>query len=109
MLENRIQNEADKLISFIKRFWDDKVSNIKITDIADKPFDIFTLAMKLYKKFDIMMEYERSTLAISVKIDDEFVYLDELTDEPIFIGFESYYPENLLFNFKLLDKVLKSM
>ena len=72
MLENRIQNEADKLISFIKRFWDDKVSNIKITDIADKPFDIFTLAMKLYKKFDIMMEYERSTLAISVKIDDEF-------------------------------------
>jgi hypothetical protein len=104
-----VANEANELVDTIRRFWNNSVSEIKVVNMTDKPYDMFTLSMKMYGKFDVLMEYDRGTLSINVKMQDQFIVLSRLTNEQVYRGFEGYKPENLLHNFATLDKVLQSM
>lgn len=65
--------------------------------------------MKLYNYADVMIEYECSTVGIMIKMHQEYVGLSRLADEPIFKGLKSCMSENLLHNFKVLDKTLRAM
>lgn len=109
MLNNDLMIEIDKLIKVVQEFWGGNVSKIKFEVIEDSPYDEFTLSMLLYNRYQIMMEYERSTLGISVKTKDRFVILSKFANKPIYRGLKSYVFENLLHNFKVLDETLRSI
>lgn len=106
---NDVQTEIGELIGKIKEVWGNDVSQLCLTESTDTPFNMFTIAMKFYSQHDVIMEYERSTLGISVKTRDGYIVLSRLAKEPIYRGLKSYIPENLLHNFKVLDKTLKDM
>ncbi len=76
-------------------------------ELLDRPFTEFNLPMRLYNNFDVMLEYERSTIGIMVKTKDGYVGLSRMTDEQVFKGLKSCKPENLLHNFRILDQLLR--
>jgi hypothetical protein len=106
---NDVDFEITSLNAKIKEFWGDAVSEIRVTEVTDIPFNMFTMSMIFYGKHQVIMEYERSSVGIRLKIKEEFITLSKLTDEPIYRGLESYVPENLLHNFKVFDKILKNI
>ncbi len=110
MSSNNVQSELQNIMSRIKSFWGNNVSNLNIVKITDRPFDMFTLSMNLYGKYDVLVEYDRSTLGFSVKKNCEYVVLSRLSKYPIYRGFDSYSTEsNIMHNFQALDDVLRSM
>lgn len=110
MLSNTVQSELHEVISKIKNYWGKNVSDINVITITDRPFNMFTVSMRLYGKYDILVEYDRSTLGFSVKKNDVFVVLSKLSTTPIFRGFDSYSTEsNMMHNLHALDDVVRSM
>ncbi len=109
MLDNNLQEKIDDLISQIVRYWGDNISIINIITHQGAPFDIFEVSTIVYNRFDVMFEYERSTLGIRIKVGNEYIGLSRLSREPVIKGFKSYTTENMLNNFGVLDKTLKSM
>jgi hypothetical protein len=75
-------------------------------ELLDRPFTEFNLPMRLYNIFDVMLEYERSTIGIMVKTKEGYVGLSRMTDEQVFKGLKSCKPENMLHNFQALDRLL---
>jgi len=71
------------------------------------PYPEFFLPLRLYGAFDVMLEYENSSFSIMVKTSRGYIGLNRLTDEQVFRGLLSFIPENLLHNFKVLDKLLR--
>ena len=108
-MSNSLQEEVNQLTQKVKAFWGDEVKDIQLVEGIEDPFMMFTLLMEIYGKYEVKMEYDRSTLNIMTKVGKEYIVLSKLTDEPVFWGFEGYKPENLLHNFKALDKVLKKL
>lgn len=106
---NSAENEANKIMKLIREFWGSNVSEIKVKDLIENPFEMFALTMKLYNKYEVIMEYDRETLGIKVKNQDQFLALSRITDKNIYRGFDSYYPDNMLHNFKVLDETLQKM
>lgn len=74
--------------------------------VIEAPFAEFEMPMRLYDKFDIRLEYERSTLGIMVCTPEGYIGLSRLADEHVFRGFESCVPENMLHNFTVLNRLL---
>ena len=110
MSSNDVQSELQNIVSKIKDYWGNNISNLNIVKITDKPFDMFTLSMNLYGKYDVLVEYDRSTFGFSVKKNGEYVVLSRLSKYPIYRGFDSYSTEgNIMHNFQALDDVLQSM
>lgn len=110
MLNNDdVRNNIDDLVDLIKQFWKYSVSNIHVANVTDIPYDMFTLTMTLYDKYDITMDYDRSTISIKVNVNSQYTVLSKLTDEKVYKGFESCDPDNLQHNFKVLDMVLRAM
>lgn len=109
MLDNDLQEKVDELISQIVNYWGENVSIINIITHKGAPFDIFEVSTILYNRFDVMFEYERSTIGIRIKVENEYIGLSRLSIEPVIKGFKSYTSENMLYNFGILDKTLKSM
>jgi hypothetical protein len=106
--DSTVNNEASALISKVKKFWNNAVSEIKVISMTDEPFDMFTLSMRMYKN-DVQMEYDRGTLSIKVKLQGQYIALSRLTKELVYRGFEGYKPDNMMHNFSVLDKVLQSI
>jgi hypothetical protein len=110
MLDNDLQEKIDGLINQIVSYWGNNVSIINIITHKGAPFDIFEVSTLLYNRFDVMFEYERSTIGIGIKVANEYIGLSRLSKLPIYRGFDSYSSEsNILHNFQALDDVLHSM
>lgn len=110
MNNSKMQIEMNQVIEKIKKFWNNNISNIEIKYISDKPVAMFSFTMKVYDKYDVMVEYERSTLGYYIGIEGNFIGLSKLAAEPVLRGFDSYRTEeDILHNFKILDDTLKSM
>lgn len=109
MLDNDLQQKVDELTNQIVNYWGNNISIINVITHKGAPFDIFDVSTILYNRFDVMFEYERSTLGIRIKVGNEYVGLSRLSKEPVIKGFKSYTPENMLNNFSILDKTLKAM
>ena len=109
MLDSDLQEKVDELIKQIVNYWENNVSIINIITHKGAPFDVFEISTILYNRFDVIFEYERSTIGIKIKVGKEYIGLSRLSKEPIIKGFKSYIPENMLHNFGVLDKTLKSI
>ena len=77
--------------------------------LLDRPFTEFEWTMKLYDRFEVLITYDRSIIGINVKVNGDFINLRKLTSKEIKKGFDSSKQENIFYNFKLLDEVLKDM
>jgi len=107
---NDVNYEANSVISQIKQFWGNNVSNIQIKEITEEPYNMFTISLTLYGNKQVLAEYERSTLGFYIFLDGKYVGLSKLTNESIYRGFDSYSTEsNILHNFQALDNVLRSV
>lgn len=110
MSSSYVKTELQNIVKRIENYWGKNVSDLNLVQITDKPFDMFTLSMKLYGKHDVLVEYDRSTLGFSVKMNDKFVVLSKLSKIPIYRGFDSYINEgNIMHNFRALDDLLRSI
>ena len=109
MLDNDMQKKVDELTNQIVSYWGNNISITNVITHRGAPFDIFEISTILYNRFDVMFEYERSTLGIRIKVGNEYVGLSRLSKEPVIRGFKSYTPENMLNNFSILDRTIKLM
>jgi hypothetical protein len=107
MLSNEGKNNSQLLQEVAQQLWKNDLQMIK-TKVEDAPFDMFVIQMMLYKRHEILLEYEKGTCAISVKVNGKYVYLDKLSNEKIIFGFNSMLPENVVNNFTILDNFLKN-
>lgn len=85
--------------------------NARITDIRviDRPFDMFEINLTINNRHKVLISYDRSIVDISIHKNDEYEWLTDLTDIEVVEGFDSCKPENLVHNFEVLDKVLRSI
>jgi len=96
------------LKNLIQQFWRCNARIIN-EELLNAPFDMFKMNIIIYDKFEILIEYDRSIIGISIKIDNNFINLRKLTDKETIKGFESSEKDSILHNFKILDDVLKAM
>ena len=84
--------------------------NIEFDEIkgSNSPYPEFEWQIHLYSKFSIKLNYDRSTLSISVPTKEGYVVLSNLTNESVFWGFDCMIPENLLHNFQALDRLIQT-
>jgi len=78
MLDNDLQEKVDELINQIVSYWGNNVSVINIITHERAPFDIFEIYILLYSRFEVMVEYEGSTIGFRVKVGDEYIGLSRL-------------------------------
>lgn len=102
------KQDIDNIYAIATKVWDKQVKFGKI-EVIDSPYPEFNLPVRLYNAYDITLEYERGTIGIMVNTPNGYIGLSRMTDEQVFRGLKSCKPENMLHNFKILDKVLKSM
>jgi len=82
---------------------------INDVNIIDRPFDMFEMYVTLNKQYNILLSYDRSIVDISIQRNGKYEWLTDFAGQDVIEGFSSSRPENLLHNFKVLDKVLQSM
>ena len=71
------------------------------------PVDAFEIHAKIYGCYRIFLEYEIGTFALKIWTGKDFEYLDSLTNDKIFYGFDSMKPKNIQHNLNIQDKILK--
>jgi len=106
LLTKHGKQNYDLLIKEIQHYWENNVEIISEKRV-DIPVDAFELLLCLYEKHKVLLEYETSTFALKLWRNENFVYLDKLTDKIVVYGFESMLSENIIHNFEVLDEVLK--
>lgn len=108
MLSENGLNKNNLLHELSEQFWG---SNVQILDtkVLEVPFDMFEIKVLLYGRVEVLLGYDRSIIAISIKTNDGFVNLRKLTTEKAIIGFKSSEKDSILHNFKVLDKTLREM
>ena len=74
----------------------------------NSPYPEFEWNIVLYGRFEVRIEYECGGIGNMVKTADGYITLSRLTDEQVFRGLKSGIPENLLHNFQVLDRLLKT-
>jgi hypothetical protein len=107
MLDNEDRMNIKQIEETAKQIWDDEYKLGHI-DVLDSPFGIFEMYLMIYN-FAILFTYDRSILGINIKIAGEYKNIRGLTKKEIKGGFDSCEPENLLYNFRILDEILRSM
>ena len=108
MLNNDAKKNIDLITSTAKYLWNENVSFGKLK-VLNTPYPAFEWMMNLYKKIDILLIYDRSTLDIGILKNGKYVLVSRFTDKPFIRGIKSTQPENLLNNFRLLDYVVTSL
>ncbi len=108
MLDNHAEANIKLIGELANKVWGDncEIGEVKITN---SPFPEFKLPMRLYHKVDVILTYDRSILGIALKTAGGNKWVDDLTSQIIYDGFESCKPENLLHNLQVLDEVVCDM
>lgn len=108
MLNSEGEKNFKRIRLAAKEIWGD---NCQFGDIQveNAPFCMFQIPLLIYRRFNVLLIYDRSILDISVKLGNEYHWLADLTQKPIIEGFESCKIENLLTNFIILDETIKSL
>ena len=105
---NDVQSELLDIKNRIMDYWGENVSDLNLLSITDKPYDMFTLSMRLYEKYDVLVDYDRSSLGFRVKMNADYIILSKLSRYPIYRGFDSYLTaNNIMHNFRALDDVVR--
>ena len=107
-----LDKHAEEVIKVIevlsKQLWG---SNCEIgqVKVLNSPYAEFECPMRLYHKVNVHLTYDRSILGIAVQTLKGNVWVDDLTNEMIYDGFESSISKNILHNFQVLDEVVRNM
>ena len=102
------QNLINILIA-LEKTWGFDVNILKI-DIKNAPFGLMDIEVQIYKKYRILLAYDRSLLGIFIMRNGEPVHISKFTKQELITGFEvCKKEENLLHNFHILDDVLKAL
>ena len=76
----------------------------------DYPFSQFEMKVKIENKYDVLITYDRSIMGIAVNINGKFEWIDDLSSKEVIGSFDSCRTkENMLYNFKILEEVLKEL
>ena len=104
-----LNKEANKNLQLIKEtalnIWGDNCTFSEL-DVKDSPYAEFELPVCLYQKVKVGIYYDRSALDIGLWQDGKYVLLGKFTEKPVFRGFKAMKPENLEYNFNVLDEVI---
>ena len=107
-----LNNEAAKNIELIEntavQVWAGNVEFDAIR-VLNSPYPEFEWVMTLYQKIDVLIHYDRSALDIGIPKNGQHVLMSEFTDKSIVRGMKSTQPENLLYNFRVLDDIVKKL
>ena len=109
MSRDDLRPNIDKIIKLIKDKWKDNVSKVQFQIANTSRANIFKIEMVMYGDYNVRIEYENSMMEILILYKGNFITLDELTNEKVYIGFDSCEPENLQHNFEVLDRTLCKM
>ena len=74
----------------------------------NSPYAEFEWYVVLYGRFEVRIDYERGGIGNMVKTGDGHIALSRLTDEQVFKGLKGGIPENLIHNFQVLDRLLRT-
>ena len=104
---------AEKNIMLIKeiaeQIWGGRHKFGEFKEVITSPYSTFDWHMILYDKIDVLLSHELSMLGISIKVAGSYKYLGKLTDKNLKEGFDSCKPENLNYNFRILDEIVIKM
>ena len=108
MLDDEAKRNLQRIREEAFKMWgqDCEFGNI---DIVDSPYAEFELPMRLYKRVEVGIYYDRSTMDIGIKQEGDYVILGRFTEEEVFRGFEAMRPEVMRHNFQVLDTVVREM
>lgn len=108
MLDNEGKTIIEKIKQAAEDMWGD---NYEIENIVVEkaPFCLFNLYMCVCQRQYVRLSYDRSIIDIAIKVDGDYVWLTDLTDQKVVEGFASNKSENILCNFKVLDTVLRKL
>ena len=108
MLVSYSQKELVNILVTLERIWGKSINVIKI-DIKNAPFSLMDIKVQIYKKYNILLTYDRSLLGIYIMQNEKPIYIGKFTDEEIIGDFDSCEEAILLHNFRILDDVLKAL
>jgi hypothetical protein len=108
MLDNEGKENIESIKAAAAQIWAD-LCQFGNVDLIEAPYCMFEVHLLVYQKFDILLTYDRSILGINIKELGEYKNIRRYTSKEIKRGFESCQPENLLYNFRILNEILKSM
>ena len=106
-----LNKEAHKNIELIKttaqKVWGEDCVFGEFTE-PNSPYAEFEWHIELYRRFRVRLDYERGGIGNMILTENGYIALSRLTDEKVFRGLQSSSPENLLHNFQVLDRLLKT-
>jgi len=108
MLDDEAKKNIELISEYANRIWgkDCKIGQI---EIVNAPHSEFKLPISIYNKIKATITYDRSIIGIFIETKNGDIWIDDLTTQTVFDGFESSKPDNLLHNFQVLDEVAKNM
>jgi hypothetical protein len=108
MLDDEARKDLQTIQHVAYQIWGSNCEFKEIT-IVNSPYPEFELPMRLFKRIEVGIYYDRSALDIGILQGDKYVLLGKFTAEQVFRGMKSMEPENLLHNFKVLDEVTREI
>lgn len=108
LLDDEARNDIKQITDLANRIWGNNCEFGQLK-VQNSPYAEFEWPLCLYHKVDVTLTYDRSILGIAIKTQKGNVWVDDLTNEIIYDGFESSKPENILHNFQVLDEVIRKM
>ena len=108
MLDNEARNNLKTIQQLAKELWGPDCE-LEEPEIIDSPYPEFELRMRLFGRVEVGVYYDRSALDIGIKQGEEYVLLRDFTDKPVTRGMKAMKPDNLRYNFDVLDEVAREM
>ena len=108
MLDNEARQDIQTIKQIAFQIWGQNCEFNDI-DIKDSPYPEFELPIRLYGRIEVGIYYDRSALDIGIRHDGKYVLLGKFTTKQVFRGMKAMEPENLLYNFRLLDEVVREI
>ena len=109
MLDREAYSDMETIKAAAHKAWGRDCSFGEFKEL-NSPYPEFEWFMMLYDRFNIKLVYDRSILYMEVPTKDGYRELSRITEENVFWGFEGMAPpENLLHNFRVLDRIVREM
>lgn len=105
MLDKEAREDIKLIEETAKRTWGENCEFLQL-DVKESPYAEFELQICLYQKVKVGIYYDRSALGIRIWQNGKDVFFGKFTEKPVFWGFKAMKPENLEYNFNVLDEVI---
>lgn len=103
-IENSIKSK-NHIIEYLDKYLEMDYEIIDLY-IPDAPFDIFFILINISNKHNILIEYEKGSMAFKIMTNYGYVYLSSLTDRVVYRGSQSFTDEGLKENILTLKYVI---